>query len=107
MINEEKILNAFPNATTRICKNGDYTYIKVEQDDKWIADFNIEWWHVEYKEPKTVIYSGDGYADGEMVYDMANCPNCDREFEDGDETWNCNFCPDCGQALKWESEDKK
>ena len=60
-------------------------------------------------EPREVLYSGDGYADGEMVYDMAECPNCAREFEDGDETWNCNFCPDCGQALSWEtgSEDEE
>ena len=37
------------------------------------------------EEPKTVLYSGDGYADGYMVYDMAECPNC-------------------GQALNWKSE---
>ena len=55
-------------------------------------------------EPRQVLYTGDGYANGEMVYDMANCPKCGRDFEDGDETWNCNFCPDCGQALKWEEE---
>ena len=57
---------------------------------------------IKPQEPKTVIYSGDGYADGFMVYDMAECPNCGRKFEYGDETWNCNFCPDCGQALNWE-----
>ena len=61
---------------------------------------------VKPQEPKEVFYSGDGYADGEMVYDMAECMNCGREFEYGDETWGCKFCPDCGQALKWESEDK-
>ena len=55
-------------------------------------------------EPREVLYSGDGYADGYMVYDMAECPNCGREFEDGDETWGCKFCPDCGQALMWEGE---
>lgn len=58
-------------------------------------------------EPKTVLYSGDGYADGYMVFDMAECPNCGRKFEYGDETWNCNFCPDCGQELNWERSDKK
>lgn len=57
-------------------------------------------------EPREVLYSGDGYADGYMVYDMAECPNCGREFEYDYETWNCNFCPDCGQALKWEGEDE-
>ena len=55
-------------------------------------------------EPKEVYYSGDGYADGEMVYDMANCPNCDCTFEESDEIWGCNYCPHCGQALKWEGE---
>ena len=53
MINGKKILNAFPNATTRICKNKGFTYIEVEQDDKWIADFDIEWWHSKYEEPTT------------------------------------------------------
>lgn len=57
-------------------------------------------------EPREVLYSGDGYADGEMVYDMAECMNCGREFEYDDETWGCNFCPDCGQALKWEGEQE-
>ena len=55
-------------------------------------------------ESKEVYYSGDGYADGYMVYDMAECPNCGREFEESDEIWGCNFCPDCGQALEWEVE---
>ena len=60
---------------------------------------------VKPQEPRAVLYSGDGYADGYMVYDMAECPKCGRKFEYGDETWNCNFCPDCGQALNWESEE--
>ena len=53
MTNGEKILNAFPNATARICKNKGFTYIEVEQNDKWIADFDIEWWNAEFKEPTT------------------------------------------------------
>lgn len=56
-------------------------------------------------EPKLVIYSGDGYADGYMVYDFANCPNCDYEFEDGDDNWNAPYCCRCGQRLKWEEEE--
>lgn len=54
---------------------------------------------------KTVLYSGDGYADGYMVYDMAECPNCGYEYEDGDKDWGLPFCPNCGQALNWESEE--
>lgn len=59
------------------------------------------------QEPKTVLYSGDGYADGYMVYDMAECPSCGYEYEDGDKDWGLSFCPNCGQKLNWESEDKK
>ena len=61
---------------------------------------------VKPQEPKTVLYSGDGYADGYMVYDMAECPNCGYEYEDGDKDWGLSFCPNCGQALDWERSDK-
>ena len=56
-------------------------------------------------EPREVLYSGDGYADGYMVYDMAECPSCGYEYEDGDKDWGLPFCPNCGQALNWESEE--
>ena len=52
--------------------------------------------------PMLVQYESDGYADGEPVYDVAHCPTCNREFEDGWDSWECNYCPDCGQRLKWE-----
>lgn len=58
------------------------------------------------QEPNTVLYSGDGYADGYMVYDMAECPNCGYKYEEGDKDWKEPFCPHCGQALKWESEGR-
>lgn len=59
---------------------------------------------VSPQEPKTVIYSGDGYADGYMVYDMAECPNCGYEYEKDDKDWKEPFCPHCGQSLRWESK---
>lgn len=52
--------------------------------------------------PREVLYSVDGYYDGNLVFDMASCPNCCHDFEQGDETWESKFCPNCGQALKWE-----
>ena len=58
------------------------------------------------KESKTVLYSGDGYADGNIVYDMAECPNCGYEYEDGDKDWGLTFCPNCGQHLSWEEGEK-
>ena len=54
-----------------------------------------------------VVYSGDGYADGNIVYDFAKCPNCGYEYEDGDKDWKEQFCPHCGQALKWTVEESE
>ena len=56
-------------------------------------------------QPKAVIYSGDGYSDGEIVYDMAECPSCGFEYESGDWIWGEPYCPHCGQSLLWEEED--
>ena len=44
---------------------------------------------------------GDGYADGELVYDMYTCPNC----EVNDEIENASdYCQNCGQKLDWSEE---
>ena len=49
---------------------------------------------------KTPCYSGDGYWNGELVYDTWQCPNCDEYYEvDYD---NYDYCPKCGQAIKKE-----
>lgn len=42
---------------------------------------------------------GDGYDDeGNMIYDMYDCPNCGKSYEvDYD---NYKFCPNCGQAIE-------
>lgn len=46
------------------------------------------------KEPQL---EGDGYADGEMVYDEWICPNCGEHYEvDYDDH---DFCPNCGQMI--------
>ena len=55
-------------------------------------------------EPRGVIYSGDGYADGHMVYDLANCPACNFAYEASDKDWGEPFCPHCGQRLAWKFE---
>ena len=86
--------------------------LKQEPCDKYIKEIDhlrkyickLETQIVE-QEPKTVLYSGDGYADGYMVYDMAECPNCGYEYEDGDKDWGLPFCPNCGQSLNWENEE--
>ena len=51
--------------------------------------------------PKEPIWEGDGYADGEMVYDTWYCPNCDTAYEDS-ERHKC--CPVCGQVIDWSEQ---
>ena len=56
----------------------------------------------EYREavgkqkPKMPDYEGDGYADGEMVYDTWICPNCGKKYEVDYDDYK--YCPNCGQA---------
>lgn len=46
---------------------------------------------------------GDGYSDGELVYDMYNCPNCGNSFELYYEQTKC--CKECGQRFDWTGID--
>lgn len=52
--------------------------------------------------PKEPIWEGDGYADGEMVYDTWRCPSCDTPYE---EDKKYHYCPSCGQRLDVDEED--
>ena len=45
----------------------------------------------------------DGYADGELVYDMWSCPICGKRFEEWEEKPDWNFCPNCGADMREES----
>ena len=42
----------------------------------------------------------DGYADGELVYDMWSCPICGKRFEEWEEKPDWNFCPNCGADMR-------
>lgn len=54
---------------------------------------------------RKVLYSGDGYADGHMVYDMAECPACGKTFEQDYSGWLDPYCSHCGQKLDWSFEE--
>lgn len=57
----------------------------------------------ERNTPKKPDYEGDGYADGELVYDTWICPNCGTKYEvDYDEY---DYCPECGQAIDWRVDE--
>lgn len=63
---------------------------------------------LEQQDAKQVELEGDGYADGELVFDFGKCPNCGWDFEYGDKDWEEPFCCHCGQKLSWfEMEGKR
>ena len=48
---------------------------------------------------KPNIY-GDGYDEqGELIYDMYDCPRCGKSYEIDYEKYK--YCPNCGQAIDW------
>lgn len=54
-----------------------------------------------------VILEGDGYSDGNVVYDTAICPHCDYVLDadyDPDEHHE-PYCPHCGQRLDWRERE--
>ena len=53
--------------------------------------------------PKKPHFEGDGYWNGELVYDTWVCPNCGTDYEV--ETDKYNYCPSCGQAIDWGEEE--
>ena len=54
---------------------------------------------LEKQIPKKPNLWGDGYADGVLVYDMYECPNCGKNYEVDYEKYD--HCPNCGQKLDW------
>ena len=68
--------------------------------DPWAAEIAVE--AMRKQIPQELIAEGDGYNDGEMVYDGFYCPSCDYYMEDYEVK---NYCPNCGQAIiGWEGE---
>ncbi len=52
---------------------------------------------LEKQVPKEANYEGDGYSDGELVYDTWICPNCGKYYEVDYDDYK--YCPECGQAI--------
>lgn len=54
------------------------------------------------------IGESDGYADGELVYDVWNCSKCDYCIDDGTDNPELlpNYCPHCGAKMDGEGDAK-
>ena len=58
---------------------------------------------IEKQKPKKPDYEGDGYADGQLVYDTWICPNCGKRYEVDYDDYA--YCPKCGQAIDWKEDE--
>ena len=90
--------------------------MKFEEVIRILKMAELEWSPLEYRDafdiatevidkqiPKEPIWEGDGYADGEMVYDTWRCPECDLPYE---QDQIHNYCPNCGQKILWWEESE-
>ena len=57
--------------------------------------------------PREVEFITRRVIDFSICYDTASCPRCNHDINKGDITWGSRFCPNCGQALKWEFAENK
>lgn len=53
------------------------------------------------------VGTADGYADGELVYDMWECSECGYYADGADEKPNWNYCPNCGAKMDGERKDNE
>lgn len=58
---------------------------------------------VEKQTAKKPDYEGDGYSDGQLVYDTWICPCCGQHYEVNYDSYD--YCPNCGQKLDWSDGD--
>ena len=54
---------------------------------------------------KKPYYEGDGYADGQLVYDTWICPCCDKGYEVDYDDYD--YCPNCGQKIDLDRSDEE
>lgn len=58
---------------------------------------------VEKQTAKRPDYEGDGFSDGQLVYDTWICPCCGQHYEVDCDRYD--YCPNCGQHIDWSDEE--
>ena len=77
---------------------GNLVYLYRLSGDRLLAwDIAIE--ALKKQIPEVPNYEGDGYINGELIYNTWICPCCGRHYEiDYD---HYVYCPECGQLIDW------
>ena len=83
-ITEEVVLNSFTKTAN-------------PKDDVEKKCFKVVKEALEKQIPKSPALSGDGYSEGNLVYDTWECPNCGEQYEVDYDDYD--YCPKCGQAI--------
>ena len=60
---------------------------------------------MEKQTPKEPDYEGDGYSNGQLVYDTWVCPCCEQRYEVDYDDYE--YCPKCGQHIDWSDENEE
>ena len=86
------------------CDNCEYCYAQGNFGERKEAlKLAIE--ALEKQIPKKPDFEGDGYWDGELVYDTWICPCCEKKYEVDYEEYD--YCPNCGQNLDWREQNEQ
>ena len=93
MTKEEAIKNI--NALNAICMRKGFYDDEFSEALKMATD--------ALKQQKTGEWVGeaDGYADGELVYDVWYCSTCDYCIETDEQDELPNYCPNCGTKMRF------
>lgn len=60
---------------------------------------------LEKQIPQSPDYEGDGYSNGQLVYDTWVCPCCGHHYEVDYDDYE--YCPKCGQHIDWRNENEE
>lgn len=68
--------------------------------EEWLQGF-VKKHAADVAERKTGVWigEGDGYADGNMVYDLWSCGYCGTIYPEWEEKPTWNYCPNCGAQM--------